>query len=152
MTESEDFLDYFQAEWNIANPAAVDVEWRAEWFDWNNVRDPQVIASPAWSFRQEAWRSGTEYVMRSNPVYAINVGYFIPVGENGTLQASYIQNITREIARIMRVGLGYSPKYGGSLTLTRVAIPDGFGRRLNELDRTPRLLRTEMLLRCTEDM
>lgn len=91
--------------------------------------------------------------MRAAPVYAINIGYFIPAGDSmGTAKALSVQNMQREIARILREGLGFTPKYGGSLTPIRVAIPDGFGRKLNEMDRTPRLLRTELLVRCTEDM
>lgn len=152
MTSSLDFLEYFQVTWNIASPAAADIRWSHEWFDWKDVRTPQVVVSPMWSYRQETWTSNGSFDMRANSVFAANIGCFVPVGSPGTVEAQYLENMKKEIARILREGLGFTPKYGGSLTPIRTAIPDGHGRKLNEMDRTPRLLRTELLIRCTEDM
>lgn len=152
MSNSQELLDYLQATWNIADPAVTDILWTQEWFDWKDPRSPQIVASPMWSYRQESWNTGGSYDMRAAPVYALNIGYFIPVGSSGTAEAQSVENMTREIARIFREGLGFTPKYGGSLSKLRIAVPDGHGRKLNEMDRTPRLLRTELLLRCTEDM
>lgn len=152
MTNSEEILDYLQVTWSIADPAVGDVLWTHEWFDWKDHRSPQIVVSPMWAYRQETWNTGGSYDMRAAPAYAINMGYFIPVGSPGTAEAQSLENMQREIARIFREGLGFTPKYGGSLTNLRIAIPDGFGRKLNEMDKTPRLVRTELLLRCTEDM
>ena len=152
MTSSLDFLNYLKAEWNIANPASADILWTHEWFDWKNIRTSQVVVSPMWSYRQETWTSNGSFDMRANSVFAANIGCFVPVGSPGTVEAQYVENMKKEIVKIIRLGLGYSPKYGGSLSPLRVAIPDGHGRKLNEMDRTPRMIRTELLFRCTEDM
>jgi len=48
--------------------------------------------------------------------------------------------------------MGMANRFGGTLLPVRTVRPDGHGRKLNEMDRTPRLLRTELILRCTEDM
>lgn len=152
MTSAKDILDYIEADWNIANPAAADILFSHEWFDWKNQRSAQLVCSPMWSYRQETWNTGGSYDMRAASVFAINVGYFIPVGAPGTANAQWIENMKKEVVRIIKEGMSDSPKFGGSLSPLRIAIPDGHGRRLNEMDRTPRLLRTEILLRCTEDM
>ncbi len=152
MTSSQDILDYFEAAWNITDPAVADVLFTQEWFDWKDQRTFQLVVSPMWSNRQASWNTAGSYPMRASSVFAVNLAYMIPRGAVGTAAAQTIENAKKEVTQIMRLGLGYSPKYGGSLGPIRVAIPDGFGKKLNEMDRTPRLLRTEILLRCTEDM
>ena len=152
MTSSQDFLDYLEVNWNISDPAASDILWTQEWFDWKNVRTAQVVVSPMWSYRQETWNTGGSFDMRAASVFAINLGYFIPSGAVGTARAQSVENMKKEVVRIIKEGMSMSPKFGGSLSPLRIAIPDGHGRRLNEMDRTPRLLRTELLMRCTEDM
>jgi hypothetical protein len=153
LTSSQDFLDYLQVQWNIADPAVADIHWTQEWFDWKNQRAAQIVVSPMWSFRQETWNTGGSFDMRANSVFAINIGYFIPRGAVGTVRAQSVENMKKEVVRIIKEGMSMGTnKFGGSLAPLRIAIPDGHGRRLNELDRTPRLLRTELLMRCTEDM
>jgi hypothetical protein len=152
MTSSQDFLDYFQVEWNIADPAVADVVWTQEWFEWKNQRAAQVVVSPMWSNRLETWNTGGSFDMRASSVFAVNIGYFIPRGAIGTARAQTVENMKKEIVRIVKEGMSMSPKFGGSLSPLRIGIPDGHGRRLNEMDRTPRLLRTEILIRCNEDM
>ena len=152
MTSSLDILNYLQVEWNIADPAVADILFSHEWFDWKDQRHFQLVVSPLWSTRQQTWNTAGSYPMRANNVFAVDIAYMIPRGAIGTLEAQTVENARKEIAQIMRLGLGYSPKYGGSLSPIRVAIPDGFGKKLNEMDRTPRILRTQILLRCTEDM
>lgn len=152
MTSSQDILAYLEQEWNIADPIKTSILFTHEWFDWKDPRKFQLIVSPMWSNRQETWNTGGSYPMRARSVFAVNMGYLIPRGAVGTAEAQTVEYAKREVAQIMRIGLGFTPKYGGSLSPIRVAIPDGFGRKLNEMDRTPRMLRTELLLRCTEDM
>lgn len=152
MTLAGSLSNYLEAAWTETSPPTADVYFTEDWFDNKKVMYPQIVVSDLYTQAHERFKTGVSLYLRMQPRFTVNVGVFIRRGSPGTQEAVYAENMRKEVARIMEAGYGDSPKYGGSLGALRLALPDGFGRRIHDVETDPRLLRYELELECTEDV
>lgn len=152
MTTAGSLLNYIEASWTETTPPAADIYFSEDWFDTKKVQSPQIVVSDLYALELERWNTGGSLNIRYTPRYSVNSIRFIKSRLPGTLEATQVENMRREVRRIFMYGFGHSPMYGGSLSPLRVVLPSGPDRRLHQTDVQPPVLRYEMELVCTEDI
>lgn len=152
MTLSGSLLNYIEASWTETNPAAADIYFSDEWFDTKKVLYPQLVVSDFSENRLEQWTTGGSIDIRMTHRLTINVARFIKARLPGTAEALDIENMKKEVNRILMYGFGHPTRYGGSLGSLRLAMPWGPWRRVADVDVQPPMYRFELTVTGTEDI
>ena len=151
-TSCGSLLAFIKNEWALAAPVAkTDISWGTYWFNARKMEYPQITISDLAAPVFERYRSGSvDLDFRTRPTYRLNVWNRVPVGAPGTQQNQNVDDMRREVARILKHGI--DTDFGGSLGDLHFAIPRDFGTPLHELEIEPKFLRYEMTLVGTRDL
>jgi len=116
-----------------------------DWYDSQYASKPQVTVShlidpPARYFANP----GGSLLMHSNPRYVVNIWVPILRGASGTVEASLIEDMRREVARIIIANRS-------SIASFNPIVPENEGTPHHEINGTPAMLRYEITLVGTQD-
>jgi hypothetical protein len=144
MTTTGSLLNYCQTQWNISAPGSASIIWSDGWFNPLFPYLPQITFSDLSNPEAQIFGTGGSQTFMYRPRFAVNVWNQIPVGANGTAEVQATENMRKEVARIFRTGVGGT--YGGSLSPLMLCLPENQGVPRHETDKTPRVLRYELVL------
>jgi len=152
VTSAGSLLAYIENEWTEITPAKADIYFSQDWFDTKKVLYPQVVVTDLSENRLEQWTSGGSINIRNTHRLSVNVARFIKARRPGTVEVDEVENMKREINRILMHGWNKATKYGGSLKYLRIAMPWGPWTRITSIDVQPPMYRFELTVTGTEDI
>lgn len=137
---SKTIIDDIYAEWALLTPLSkTEIHWEPGWYNPDYPNMPQITVNFLVSDPTE-WFHGYTSPMRyiSRDGYLLNIWVPIPAGSDGDDEEKYVSQMQEEAFRAL-VAITSTP----ASPIGRV-LPINRGRALNELNRTPRLLRWEI--------
>jgi len=143
---------YIQGEWGLASPVGLtDIFWSTEWFNTKKITYPQITVTDFVSPIFERYKPAAGSLdMRHRDLFLINIWQRIRRGSSGTQEKENVEDMRREVGRILREGLTKN-NWGGSLSPLRLALPLDDGIPRHQTDVEPRILRYELTLVATRD-
>ena len=147
-TVAETILAELVAHWTLANPAAADIHFHVDWYDPKQPKKPQItvtgpISSPNRFFGPASAAAAGLHLL-SYQRFLVNIWVVVPAGEDSDDQSDIAELMRIEVVRILNEQrAGYTPPIG-------LVVPLDEGRALHELDRTPRLLRYEIMIQVND--
>ena len=141
MTLAGSVLAVLSSGWALTGNPLENAKFVEGWYDSKKAGYPQVTVSNLSAPAREFYGTAT---VRVHHQWAVNVWLQIPVGAAGANQLTQIEQMNREVFRIININRSIA-----SLDLT---ISDGLGEPHHELDTQPRLLRYEQVVYGVETL
>lgn len=148
MTNQGTLINFLKAAWTLTDPlGTANIYWSEEWYNTSKDEYPQITVTPITEPNLQRFRGHNSMGQLYRPLFAVNVWKRLPAGKDGTLELDMVEQMRKEVCETFRRNY---PTYGGSLSPFGFALASDKGIPRHELSVTPRTLRYQISLVCTQ--